>query len=164
MAQSYRDAGEYERAIKRYQDRVDAGGWVEEVWYAKYQIGRLFELLGDVEKSKLAYLDAFEYRPIRAESLYSLGKLCNVRREFSQAYLFLEQAIKINYPQDILFVSKNVYDYEIMFELSISAYWIGDYRQSVDLCNKLIAMKDKIHPNIYEQTVKNREFGPFKNR
>ncbi|MBK8816395.1 MAG: hypothetical protein IPN42_13240 [Methylococcaceae bacterium] len=73
--------------------------------------------------------------------------------------MFLEQAAKIPYPEDILFVSKSVYDYEIAFELSISAYWIGNYRQSVDLCNKLIAMKDKIHPSIYEQTLKNREFG-----
>jgi glycosyltransferase involved in cell wall biosynthesis len=162
LAQSYRDAGENEKAIKWYQDRVDAGGWIEEVWYAKYQIGRLFEQLGDVDKAKLAYLDAFEYRPIRAESLYSVGKLCNIRREYYQAYLFLEQAAKIRYPQDILFVSNTVYDYEIDFELSISAYWIGDFRQSVDLCNKLIAMKDKIHPSVYEQTLKNREFGVSK--
>ncbi len=159
LAQSYRDAEEYEKAIHWYQKRVEAGGWVEEVWYSKYQMGRLFELIGKIEKAKQAYLDAFEYRPLRAESLYSLGKLCNIRREFSQAYLYLDYASKMLYPQDILFLSKSVYDYEIIFELSICAYWIGDYRQSVSLCDKLIAMKDKIHPNIYMQTLKNKEFG-----
>lgn len=162
LAQSYRDAGENENAIHWYQKRVEAGGWVEEVWYSKYQIGVLYERGGEFEKAKLAYLDAFEYRPGRVESLYSLGKLCNIRSEFSQAYLFLERASKVPYPQDILFVSKSVYDYEIDFELSISAYWVGNYRQSVDLCDKLIAMKGTIHTNIYEQTLKNREFGVAK--
>jgi len=162
LAQSYRDADENEKAIYWYQKRVDANGWVEEVWYSKYQIGRLYELLGDIEKAKSAYLEAFEYRPVRAESLYSLGKLCNVRREFAQAYLYLNYAAKIPYTQDILFVSKSVYDYEIDFELSISAYWVGDYRQSVALCDKLIAMKVSIHPSIYEQTLKNRTFGTAK--
>lgn len=159
LAQSYRDAGEHEKAIKRYWDRVAAGGWVEEVWYSLYQIGRLNEQLNQADQAKIAYLQAFEYRPSRAESLYSLGKLCNVRREFAQAHLFLEQAANIPYTDDILFVSKTVYDYEIDFERSICAYWIGDYRQSVALCDKLIAMKAEIHPAIYEQTLKNREFG-----
>ena len=162
LAQSYRDADENEKAIYWYQKRVDANGWVEEVWYSKYQIGRLYELLGNIEKAKSAYLEAFEYRPVRAESLYSLGKLCNVKREFAQAYLYLNYAAKIPYTQDILFVSKSVYDYEIDFELSISAYWVGDYRQSVALCDKLIAMKNSIHPSIYEQTLKNRTFGAAK--
>lgn len=159
LAQSYRDAGEHEKAIIRYQERVAAGGWVEEVWYSLYQIGRLRELLNQGNRAKIAYLEAFEYRPSRAESLYSLGKFCNVRREFAQAHLFLEQAADIPYPDDILFVSKSVYDYEIDFERSICAYWIGDYRQSVALCDKLIAMKTEIHPAIYEQTLKNRTFG-----
>ena len=74
LAQSYRDAGEHEKAIQWYRDRVDAGGWVEEVWYSIYQIGRQFELLEDFDRAKLAYLEAYEYRPIRAESLYSFGE------------------------------------------------------------------------------------------
>jgi glycosyltransferase involved in cell wall biosynthesis len=162
IAQSYRDAGEQELAIQWYQKRVAAAGWAEEVWYSKYQIARLYETLGDYPKALQAYLDAFEYRPTRAEALYSLGKLCNIRSEYFQAYLFLERASKTPVTQDILFVSSSVYDYEIIFELSISAYWTGEYRQSIDLCDKLIAMKDKIHPNIYEQTLKNREFGVAK--
>ncbi len=162
LAQSYKDAGENELAIKWYRKRIEAGGWVEEVWYSKYQLGRLFEILGDYKNALLAYLDAFEYRPGRAESLHGLGKMCNVRKEYFQAYMYLDYASRIPYTQDILFVFKSVYDYEITFELSISAYWVGKYRQSIDLCDQLIAMKDKIPAGIYEQTLKNREFGVAK--
>jgi glycosyltransferase involved in cell wall biosynthesis/SAM-dependent methyltransferase len=163
IAQSYRDAEEHELAIQWYQRRVGASGWVEEVWYSKYQIARLYETLGYYPKALLAYLDAFEYRPTRAEALYSLGKLCNIRSEYFQAYLFLDRASKTPMTQDILFVSNSVYDYEIIFELSISTYWMGKYQESIDLCNRLITMKDQIHPNVYEQTLKNKEFSVAKN-
>ncbi|MBH2010364.1 MAG: glycosyltransferase family 2 protein [Xanthomonadaceae bacterium] len=159
LAQSYRDAGQHALAIHWYNQRIDAGGWPEEVWRSKYETGLLHEILGKHQLAKQFYLDAFEYRPTRAESLHSLGKMCNLRKEFFQAYLFLNHASKIPLTKDVLFVSKDVYDYEIVFELSISAYWVGDYRLSIKLCEQLIAMKDKLPPQIYEQALKNMAFG-----
>lgn len=159
IAQSYRDAGRHELAISWYKKRIEAGDWPEEVWRSKYEIGLLCESLGDCPLAKQYYLDAFEYRPTRAESLYSLGRMCNTRQDFFQAFLFLDKAFNIPYPKDLLFVSKYVYDYEIAFQLSISAYWTGDYRFSVKLCEKLVSMKDQIPPYIYEQTLKNMAFG-----
>ena len=162
LAQSYRDAGEHELAIKWYQKRIQAEGWVEEVWFSKYQIGKLYETLGDHKNALLSYLDAYEYRPGRAESLHSLGKMCNIRKEFSQAYLYLDYASRIPPTKDILFVSKSVYDYEIAFELAVSAYWVGKYKQSLDLCESVMSMKDKIPSHIYEQAVKNKAFAQAK--
>jgi glycosyltransferase involved in cell wall biosynthesis len=159
LAQSYRDAGRHELAIEWYKKRIEAGGWPEEVWRSKYEIGLLYEILGNPEQAKRFYLDAYEYRPSRAESLYSLGKMCNVKQDFFQACLFLEHAVKIPLTKDSLFVSKDVYDYEIVFQLSISYYWIGDYPTSIKLCEKLISMKDRVPAGIYEQTLKNMAFG-----
>jgi tetratricopeptide (TPR) repeat protein len=162
LAQSYRDADQLELAIGWYQKRIERGGWAEEVWFSKLQIANLRERLGDYSTAKLSYLDAFEYRPTRAESLHSLGKMCNQRREFQQAYLYLSFASTIAYTKDELFVSKDVYDYEIAFELSISAYWVGHYQRSIALCDQLIAMEERIPKHIYEQTLKNRDFGAEK--
>lgn len=162
LAQSYRDAGRHELAIDWYKKRIIAGGWPEEVWRSQYEIGLLYEILGAPEQAKQSYLDAFEYRPSRAESLYSLGKMCNQSQDFFQARLFLEHAAKIPSTKDFLFVSKDVYDYEIIFQLSISYYWTGDYAMSIELCKKLISMKDRVPAEIYEQTLKNMEFGAEK--
>ena len=159
LAQSYRDGGRPDLAIAWYQKRIEAGGWAEEVWFSKYQTGLLHELLGDAEKAKKFYLDAYEYRPVRAEALYSLGKMCNLRREFFQARLFLEAASKIPLTGDQLFVFKDMYDYLIAFELSISAYWVGDFKWSIALSDQLLGMKDKIPLNIFEQAQRNRDFG-----
>lgn len=158
LAQSYRDAGRHELAIDWYKKRIEAGGWQEEVWRSKYEIGLLYEILDDFQLARQFYLDAFEYRPSRAESLYSLGKMCNIKRDFFQACLFLEHASKIPTTNDLLFVSKDVYDYEIVFQLSISYYWTGDYAMSVKLCEKLISIKNRIPAEIYEQTLKNMAF------
>lgn len=162
LAQSYADAGANKIAIEWYRKRAEAGGWAEEIWYSKYQIGRLFEKLGDYENATQSYLDAYEYRPARAESLHALGRMCNTRKEFSKAYLYLDYASKIPYTKDILFVFKSVYEFEIIFELSISTYWVGNYTQSLELCDKLITMKNKIPAHLYEQTLKNRAFSEAK--
>ena len=45
LAQSYRDAGELELAIRSYERRAAMGGWVEEVWYSLYQVAVLKERL-----------------------------------------------------------------------------------------------------------------------
>lgn len=158
IAQSYRDAGQHQMAIEWYEKRIQVGGWAEEVWFSKYQIGLLYEILGDIKKAKQFYLDAYEYRPIRAEALYSLGKICNLHQEFFQAHLFLSAALKIPFPTDLLFISKDIYYYLIAFELSISAYWTGDFQSSIFLCDQLIMMKDQIPLPIFEQTEKNRAF------
>lgn len=158
IAQSYRDAAQHQLAIEWYQKRIAAGGWPEEVWYSQYEIGLLYEALGDTQKAKHHYLKAYEYRPTRAEALYSLGKMCNLHQQFFQAHIFLSAALKISPPPDLLFVSKDVYHYLIAFELSISSYWTGDFQWSVLLCNQLITMKDQIPSHIFEQTKKNREF------
>jgi glycosyltransferase involved in cell wall biosynthesis len=159
IAQSYRDAGQPALAIQWYEKRIAAGGWAEEVWFSKYQIGLLYEQLGNTKEAKICYLNAYEYRPTRAESLYSLGKMCNLQQEFCQAHMFLSVALKIPPPSDLLFVSQDFYRYLIAFELSISAYWIADFEWSVFLCNQLIQMKDQIPLAIVEQTEKNKAFG-----
>jgi len=41
LAQSYRDAGQLDRARDAYRRRAAMGGWDEEVWYSLYEIGSL---------------------------------------------------------------------------------------------------------------------------
>jgi glycosyltransferase involved in cell wall biosynthesis len=45
LAQTYLCLDEYEESIKWYKKRVEAGGWVEEVFYSLLKIGLLYELL-----------------------------------------------------------------------------------------------------------------------
>ena len=71
--------------------------------------------------------------------------------------MYAKAAINIPLPEDGLFVQKWVYDYAIKDELSISAYWTGRYKESLDLCNELL--DEKLFPeDQLERIVANKKF------
>jgi glycosyltransferase involved in cell wall biosynthesis len=47
LAQTFLCLDEYEESIKWYRKRVEAGGWVEEVFYSLLQVGLLYERLSN---------------------------------------------------------------------------------------------------------------------
>jgi hypothetical protein len=49
LAQTYRDLNRLEEAIELYRRRASMGGWEEEVFYSRYQVGVLSERTGDHE-------------------------------------------------------------------------------------------------------------------
>ncbi|MBT2729622.1 glycosyltransferase family 2 protein [Bacillus sp. ISL-75] len=52
LAQTFMCLEEFEEAIKWYKKRVDAGGWVEEVFYSLFQIGICYESLVNLCSNK----------------------------------------------------------------------------------------------------------------
>lgn len=137
LAQSYRDAQDNEAALKTYEKRAKMGGWDQEVFYSLLQMGLLKERLKKDAKS--SYLEAFTYRPTRAEPLYHLARLYRLEEDYQNAYDSAKKGLSIPYPTDILFVDPAVYDHGLLFELSISSYWIGNYEESQKLCQQLLA-------------------------
>lgn len=75
------------------------------------------------------YKQAYEFRPTRAESLYSSAKLYR-QLEVNEIYILAYQTImignKIKCPTDYLFVNRACYDYLFDFELIMVAYLIPD--------------------------------------
>jgi len=127
LANSYRDIGNYEKAAEYYYKRVKMYGWEEEVFYSIYQLGICNEKIGNIKEAKYYYLQAWEFRPTRAESLYELARLCRERKEYHQAYMFAKKGLEIPYPTDILFIHKNIYTYLLNFEKNIASYWLTNY-------------------------------------
>ena len=110
LAQSYRDAGDYQRALDNYTKRLAMGGRREEVWYALYQIGYLQERLnysyGEVIRS---YAKAFDYLPERAEPLRRIALLLGLNGETEQARRVAALAADIPMPTEGLFVETSTY-------------------------------------------------------
>ncbi len=140
LAQSYRDARMYERAIAIYEKRVAMGGWREEVWYSKYQIAVLLERSGaGLGQSIQAYVEAYSYRPERAETLTRLS-VCLRRQElWAAAYLFSKAASEMVRPNDRLFVEPAVYSWSSLDEYSISAFYVEKYAESKVACERLLS-------------------------
>ncbi|MBJ6611964.1 MAG: glycosyltransferase [Candidatus Thiothrix moscowensis] len=140
LAQSYRDAGELEKAIENYQKRKEMGGWAEEAWFSLMEVARLKERLNYPQAEVTqAYLDAYEYRPQRAESLYHLANYLRHQDRIHLAYVYAQTATNTSLPNDILFVYHEVYSWRAKDELAIAAYWTGRYRECLELCDHLLS-------------------------
>jgi glycosyltransferase involved in cell wall biosynthesis len=139
LAQSYRDAGETEKAIAAYRKRVAAGGWAEEVYLSLYNVALLYEGIGMGAFVITAYLAAWQYRPSRAEPLYRLAAYHRGRKEWDLAYLFASQAVKILPSSDSLFVDESVVLWRCQDELAVAASWTGRHWEAVDIWTDLLS-------------------------
>ncbi len=134
LAQSYRDAGDNEKALQYYQRRIDMGGWEEEVFWSKLQLGIIHQRMGAPDDTVIScYKDAYFYRPTRAEPLYYLANFMRSKSNFKGCYEVAKIGQNIPVPEDVLFLQKWMYDYGLKLECSVGAYWIGNY---ID-CKKL---------------------------
>jgi glycosyltransferase involved in cell wall biosynthesis len=140
LAQSYRDAGELAPALAAYEARTGQGYWDEEVFCAGYEVGRLRERLGRPAAEVLAaYLGAYDACPRRAESLHAAARFTRLRGQHHLAYMLAKTALSIPKPDDGLFVEPWIYDFGLLDEFSIAAYWAGHLRESLEACDTLLS-------------------------
>jgi tetratricopeptide (TPR) repeat protein len=128
LAQSYRDAGEPDRAIEWYKRRVDAGGWAEEVWSAHTNIASCYRDLGNIGEFLRWNIAAYNMRPSRSESIYDIAKYFREKGENAASLIFSEAGMKVPLSTDALFVNDYVYKAGCRDEFSISAYYVPGRR------------------------------------
>lgn len=156
LAQSYRDAQEFEPALKNYKKRFEMGGWDEELFWSLMQIGLIQEWMNmDAATVIEGYKKAYAYRPTRAEPLYHL---CNYYREklgnCAEAYKIACQGLAVPLPKDILFVENWIYDYGLLLEYSIACYWTERYVEA-QLASLLLLSKNDLPSNFRECAERN---------
>ncbi len=152
LAQTHRDLDRLEEAIELYRRRASMGGWAEEVFYSQYQVGVLSERVGDHAGAVACLLEAWELRPSRAEPLYELAWMFRARGLHHPAHMIAARGIGIPVPDDTLFVHRWVYEWGLLFEYSIAAYWTGRHKAALDACDRLLAMSSL--PAAYRQQTK----------
>lgn len=140
LAQSFRDAGELDRALEWYQRRAAMPGWPEETWYAINQVARLRERRGDPRDAVIdAYLDSHEARPVRAEPLCELARLNREAGRPAVARLFARAAYETPRPDDRLFLDEEVYVWRARDELALASHFVGDHQIALALATDLLA-------------------------
>lgn len=162
LAQSYKDAGDYENSLKIYQQRIDMGGWAEEIFWSMLQTGLLEQILNKSSETFLStFTKTYHYRPTRIEPLYYMANHYRTKENYVLGYLMASIAVKIPMPKDILFVQQWMYDYGALLELSICAYWIGKYEECAQICHTLLT-KPNLPKNIQECVERNLAFANSK--
>ncbi|PEW00255.1 glycosyl transferase [Bacillus cereus] len=185
LAQTYYHLNQFEDSIKWYKKRVEAGGWVEEVFYSLLRIGFCYEQLANRSANKqhevteadekeqvkkqeeqyvalaiLYFQKAWEYRPNRAEPLYQLARMYRLKSQNNIALMYALQGKEVPFPKDdLLFVDYHVYDYLFDYEISISAFYIPHKKHLGAMSQKYLeSIKEKIPLHIANMVESNAKF------
>jgi hypothetical protein len=127
LAQSYRDAGDAGRAYEHYKRRARmSGGWAEETYWAQYEAGRMARLLKLPHATVIEeLLAACNLRPHRGEALHELAFHCREQQRWGEAFAFASAGARLPLPSDTLFVMREHYEWRLLDELAVAAYWAG---------------------------------------
>ena len=142
LAQSYFDLDDFVNARKWYERRVEMGGSDEEVYYSMV---RLAESMARLDWPWLvvqdAYLQAWEFRPTRAEALHAIARRYREEQRYLPGHLFAQRAAQIPLPEnELLFVGADVYAWRAIDEQAVCASQLGKHVEAFMLCRRLLAL------------------------
>jgi GR25 family glycosyltransferase involved in LPS biosynthesis/glycosyltransferase involved in cell wall biosynthesis len=158
LAQSYRDCGERHQALENYLKRAQLGYWNEEIYVSLLEAGNLMADLGRPFDEVLAtYERAHQIVPLRAEALHAASLYCRKHGKNAEGREYARKALDLKPPVGALFVQSWIYDYGILDEFAINAYWVGAYRESLDASLTLLA-SEKLPPSTVKRIAANARF------
>ena len=139
LAQSYRDSNQLEKAIECYEKRIAMGDWPEEVYYSMYMIGKLKERMGaPINEVTDWYSKAWEFRPERLEAVFHVMRKLREQKRFLLAFAYGEIATKTRGTGDILFVEPEIWQWRLLDEYSLAAYYIGNPEIALERTNAIL--------------------------
>jgi hypothetical protein len=130
-------------AIDAYEQRAALGGFADEICVGLMSAGHLSQQLGRATSSVLdCYLRAYDRAPWRAEPLFYAATFCRQQDRLSLAYQFALAAAAIPHPGEGTFLESAVYQWQCEFELSISAWYFGDWERGIAACHSVLCSTD----------------------
>jgi hypothetical protein len=139
LAQSYRDSSQLEKAIETYNKRIAMGGWEEEVYYSLYMVAKISEKMGvNDETVTNLYSKSWEYRPSRLEAVFHVMRKLRDQKRYLVAFAYGDVAIKTKGTSDILFIEPEIWQWRLLDEYSLAAYYIGNPEIAVEKTSAII--------------------------
>jgi GR25 family glycosyltransferase involved in LPS biosynthesis len=129
-----------------------------------YSAARQMQAAGrPFEEVIAAYEDASNAAPHRAEALHAASSLCREHGKNAQGHEYARRGLEIPLPADGLYLEPWVYDYGLLDELSVNAYWAGQYCDSFDASLRLLS-EGKMPSDMRDRVTKNTQFSAEKVR
>jgi glycosyltransferase involved in cell wall biosynthesis len=153
LAQSYRDSQQDEKAFEAYKKRAEAGGWEEEIYYSMYMMAKLKEKLkAPIEEVTNYYSKAWEYRPQRLEAVFHVMRKLREQKRFVLSFAYGNIATKSPGCSDILFVEPEMWQWRLLDEFSLAAYYTGNPEISIEKTSAIVNAEFFEKLNEKEQT------------
>lgn len=165
LAQSQADSGDKESALETYLKRATLGFWQQEVFISLYEAARIkAELAHDENDVIAAFARAAEADRNRAEALHGGARYCRERGRHQQGYEFAKRGVNLRPPPGALFVQPWIYEYGLLDELAVNAYWTGDYNACLQACRRLLKLGGRLPANYRSRVEANARFARDKLR
>lgn len=128
LGNTYRDWGRPIEAIAAYRRRIELGGWDEETHSAMMNSAGCWKDRGNEPGFVSGMVEAYNFRPSRAEPLYDLAKYYREKGQNAAALLYAKAGANMKRPDDLLFVNDFVYSHGLRYEYSITGYYDPEER------------------------------------
>ena len=137
---------------------MEANHQIDEAFIRHLEAARMQESMGgSFEEIVAAYLRAANSAPHRAEALWAASRLCRLNNKFAEGYEYSRRGLTIERPADGLSVEPWIYEYGLLDEFAVNAYWAGAYQDCLDACERLLR-EGKIRNDMRDRVIKNADF------
>jgi tetratricopeptide (TPR) repeat protein len=129
-------------ALEMFEKRATMGGYFDEVYEAKFRIGKMKEKLdypwAEVQQ---AYLEAYAHDPRRAEPLYAISQYWYDKKIHAISRLFSTVAAQMPKPPTDLFLDEDVYTWKAADRASISSFYAGYKKEARDFAEQAVSFR-----------------------
>ena len=160
LANSYKDSRQFQLAIETYEKRIELRGWKQEVWYSYYSIGLCYKELNDMKSAVYYWLEGYNYLPERIENLYEIMTYYRINKKYTLVDTFYNLAKKSRntiQEADQLFFKKDIYDYKIDYEFSITGFYSNQNKMNMNEVFMRV-LNYPIERNLFTNTLSNFKY------
>jgi FkbM family methyltransferase len=104
-----------------------------------------------------AYIEATAACLTRAEALHGAARFCRNKSIYERGYEFAAQGLAIACPNNAPAVENWIYEYGLLDELAVNAYWTGKYAECVHACDRLLS-EGKLPTEEGDRVLNNKRF------
>ena len=164
LAQSYRDAFEYEKSEEAYKKRVEVGGgYGEELYFSQLMVAAAqANQKKPVSEVLDSYMQASKYDPNRCEHLLPVARHHQGTQNYHTSYMITKYCFdnykKNPFPKSTLFIDAACYDWQIYDLHSVNCYYTGRHTEARSAYNKLRkAISKDLVPKAQADRIKSQE-------
>jgi glycosyltransferase involved in cell wall biosynthesis len=137
-AQSHLDAKHVNKAIEWYNICLNRNGWKQEKYCACLQLGKLYALLKRKDQAMDTWRQSVLYDPERIEGLVMAAIYAQLHGDHFMVNAIYHRCKGYKRPARKLFLQNQLYDYELEYLNSKSAYFVKDLESGYQCCKTII--------------------------
>jgi len=137
-AQSHMDAKQVNPAVEWYHTCLQRNGWTQEKYYASLQLGKLYAFQKKKEQAMEVWRNSVLYDPERIEGLVMAAIYAQLHGDHALVNALYHRCKGYKRPSRKLFLQNQLYEYEIEYLNSKSAYFVKDFESGYQCCKTII--------------------------